>query len=136
MICLKIPLEDIDELCRRTGISYYEAKQVLEQAGGDLLEALILVEKTGEKPLQVVSERGKDIFARACSLARQLHQSRVKVEVKGDTVMEIPASLGTAGVVLFPRLAALGLVGVMLARGGLQIEGKPSVQDDSRSGKL
>jgi len=90
---LKIPLEDIDELRRRAGISYCEARQVLEQAGGDLLEALILLEEAGGKPLQIISERGKDILDRTCRLARELHQSRVKVKVKGDTVMEFPASL-------------------------------------------
>lgn len=129
---MKISLEDIDELRRRAGVSYCRARQVLDQAGGDLLEALILLEETGERPLQVISNRGKDIFAWARRLARGLHQSRVKIEVKGDTVMEFPASLGTAGIVLFPKLAALGLVGVMLARGGLQIEGKPASAKEDR----
>lgn len=117
---LKITMENIDELRRRAGVSYSRASHVLDQTGGDLLEALIFLEETSENPLKVISSRGKDMFAWARRLARGLHRTRVKIEVKGDTVMEFPASLGTAGVILFPKLAVLGLLGVMLARGGLQ----------------
>ena len=119
---MKISLEDIDELRRRAQISYSKAKHFLEQAGGDLLGALILFEETSEKPLQVISRQGKDTFAWFRRLAGKLHRSRVRIEVKGDTLMEVPAYLGTAGIVLFPKLAAAGLIGVLLTRGALQIE--------------
>jgi len=41
---MQIPLEKIDQLRERAGIGYREAKQILEQADGDLLEALIYLE--------------------------------------------------------------------------------------------
>ncbi len=126
---MKITLEDIDELRRRSGISYGRAKQVMDQAGGDLLEALVFLEETKERPWQMLSDRGKGLLKLARRLAGGLHQSRLKVEVKGNTVMELPASLGTAGMMLFPKLAVLGLVGVMLARGGLKIDPDRGEQD-------
>ncbi len=128
---MQISLEEIDELRRRAGIGYSRARELLKQAGGDLLEALVLLEESSEKPLQVISSRGRDTVAWVRRLAGGLHRSRVKVEVKGNTVMEFPASLGTAGLVLFPKLAALGLVGMILVRGGLQIEGKPASEKEN-----
>ena len=90
---LQISLEEIDELRRRAGIGYSRARELLKQAGGDLLEALVLLEESSEKPLQVISSRGRDTVAWVRRLAGGLHRSRVKVEVKGNTVMEFPASL-------------------------------------------
>lgn len=126
VIHLKISLESIDELRRRAQISYSRAKQLLEQAGGDLLGALILLEENRERPVQVISRQGRNTLAWFRRLAGKLHRSRVKIEIKGDTLMEIPASLGTAGIVLLPRLAAVALVGVLLTRGGLKIEDESS----------
>jgi len=40
-----VTLEQVEKLRERTGVSYEEAKKVLEEANGDLLEAVILLEK-------------------------------------------------------------------------------------------
>lgn len=45
---MEITLELVDRLRKRADISYEEAKAVLEEAGGDLLEALILLEQRGK----------------------------------------------------------------------------------------
>ena len=41
-------LEKVDRLRQRANVTYEEAKQALEQTGGDLLEAVILLEKQGK----------------------------------------------------------------------------------------
>ena len=40
--------EKIEKLVEKTGISYGEAKRVLEQADGDLLDAIIILEREGK----------------------------------------------------------------------------------------
>ncbi|MDW7678213.1 MAG: DUF4342 domain-containing protein [Bacillota bacterium] len=40
-----ITLEQVEKLREKTGVSYEEAKMVLEETGGDLLEAVILLER-------------------------------------------------------------------------------------------
>lgn len=42
---MNITIEKIDELIERKNVSYEEAKKALEQADGDLLEAIIILEK-------------------------------------------------------------------------------------------
>ena len=44
---MDITLEQVERLRERADISYEEAKTLLEQCGGDLLEALILLERMG-----------------------------------------------------------------------------------------
>ena len=45
---MEITLEQIDLIMQRANVSYAEAKAALEQANGDILEALLLLEQ-GEK---------------------------------------------------------------------------------------
>ena len=45
---MNIQMEQVDKLKERADVSYKEAKEALEQSGGDLLEAMILLEKEGK----------------------------------------------------------------------------------------
>lgn len=47
--------EKVQMLKKETGVSYEEARAVLEEAGGDMTEAMILLERRGQK-----SRAGKD----------------------------------------------------------------------------
>lgn len=45
---MAVTLEQVEKLRERADVSYEEAKQTLEQCGGDLLDALILLERRGK----------------------------------------------------------------------------------------
>ncbi len=42
-----VTLEQVEKLCERANISYDEARRILERTDGDLLEAVVLLEKEG-----------------------------------------------------------------------------------------
>ena len=42
---MKITLEQIDFLRERANVSYREAKEALEETGGDIVEALVMLER-------------------------------------------------------------------------------------------
>ena len=42
---MDITLEKIDEIRERTGLNYKEAKDLLEEAEGDVVQALIILEE-------------------------------------------------------------------------------------------
>lgn len=44
----EITLEQVDKIRERTNVSYEEAKAALEATGGDMLEAMILLERQGK----------------------------------------------------------------------------------------
>lgn len=99
-------LQKVDMLRERTGSSYADAKQLLEAAGGDLVEALILHEE---------GEAKRDPQARfLAAVQRLIHQgniTRLRVQKGNRTYLEIPVTAGVIGVAVAPQLALMaGLV--------------------------
>ena len=126
---MDIALEDIDKLRQRTGVGYGEAKDVLEKCNGDLLEALVFMEENKERPFHKLSRSAKSTLGR-------LHQTKVKVKVKDKTMLELPVTVGALSVALFPKLAALGLVGLFFSNGKLEIkENHSGEKSEDRSGE-
>ena len=59
-----ITLEQIDLIMQRANVSYAEAKEALEQCGGDTVEALLLLEKANKvKPQNQSSGNNNDCSA-------------------------------------------------------------------------
>ena len=63
---MEITLEKIELVKDRTGVTYKEAKEALEQADGNVVEAIIsLEEKIDEtSSSQKISDRGEKLIAR------------------------------------------------------------------------
>ena len=55
----KITLEQIDLIMQRTHVSYAEAKEALEAADGDILEAILIIEKKGSTKSTINLEKEK-----------------------------------------------------------------------------
>lgn len=41
-------LEKVEKIREKTGVSYEDAKKALEEAGGDILDAIVLLENQGK----------------------------------------------------------------------------------------
>lgn len=121
-------LEKIDILRARLGVSYKEAKEVLEEAGGDVVQALILLEERGKGLSGKIEEEAKEVLDRIKTLLRKGRQYKIKVK-KGDaTVAELPVAVGVLGVLgalASSEIAFLSVLGTAAAMAGkytLEIE--------------
>jgi predicted transcriptional regulator len=123
---LEITVEAIDKLRERANLSYRQAKEILEETGGDLVEALIYVEENSGRIMRHASERGKEFYRRARKVASDLHQTKVKIKVRDSTLVELPVTAGALGAALFPKIAALGIIGLLVSRGSLEVGGLPA----------
>ena len=56
---MEISLEAIDAVRERTGASYKEAKDALEQAGGSIVDAIVLLEERSSAKTDDVLEKVK-----------------------------------------------------------------------------
>lgn len=109
-------LEKIDQIRRRIPVSYEEARAVLEKTSGNLVEALILLEK--EKK----NKPGKLIMGKIQKLWETGNRRRVRVR-KGDRVlMEVPATAGVLGVVLAPHLTLMGTVVALASKCRIEMD--------------
>jgi hypothetical protein len=119
-----ITLDAIDQLRERADISYSEAREALEQAGGDVVEALVYLEANLKGAAHNFSEQGKDLYVRAKHVAAQMHQTRMKVKVKDQTLVELPVTISALGAAVFPKLAALGVIGLLVSHGSIEVSSR------------
>ncbi|MBO8128657.1 MAG: DUF4342 domain-containing protein [Peptococcaceae bacterium] len=103
-------IEKIDLLRARLGVSYREAKEALDAANGDVVEALIRLEEQRRS--------GEEIMTKIREWVRRGGRGRIKIK-KGDrTVFELPAAVGAVGVLgalASAEVAVLGVVGLLTA---------------------
>ncbi|HHY06659.1 MAG TPA: DUF4342 domain-containing protein [Clostridia bacterium] len=111
-------LEKIDLLRERLGITYREAKDALLQTDGDVVQALINLEKSKERWDDKLEEKGQEIIEYVKEIIKKGNVTKVRLKKKDKVVLEIPATvgaLGIGGMLLSPILTALGVVGTVAA---------------------
>ncbi|NLW08158.1 MAG: DUF4342 domain-containing protein [Clostridia bacterium] len=122
-------LEKIDELRKRLNLSYREAREALQQANGDLLEALIQKETANKKDVQSELEKwSSTLVEKVRTILHQGNVTRIKIKKEGKTVAELPATVGALGIVgvllsaELAILAGIGTVAALFNRYTLEIE--------------
>ncbi|MBC7342287.1 MAG: DUF4342 domain-containing protein [Clostridia bacterium] len=132
-------LEKIDLLRERFAVSYEEAKKVLDEVKGDVVEALIRLENRRRRP--ALDRIGQEKVQGALNWLRDvIEKGRVtKIRLKKDnqTIVEIPASVGAVGVIailaspLVAVLTGIGAVSALINRYTLEIE-RPGGETEER----
>lgn len=112
-------LEKIDILRERMGVTYREAKEVLEEAGGDLVEALIKVEENKKQGWSAkVSGTIGEIIDEIKKYIDKGNRTRIRLKRGDQTVADLPATVGALGVLaamLSIELAVVAGVGAVAA---------------------
>ncbi|MCG0277545.1 MAG: DUF4342 domain-containing protein [Thermanaeromonas sp.] len=122
-------LEKIDILRKRLGLTYREAKKALDEAGGDVIEALIRYEE-GKKSevVEQIETWSSKILARIKDILQRGQATKIKIKKDGKTVAEIPATAGALGVLgvlastELAILAGISTVAALFNRYTLEIE--------------
>ena len=70
-------LEKIDILRRRADLSYAEAKALLDEAGGDIVQALIKAEGRHSRPMEQWELKGKEALEKVREVVKQGNAVRV-----------------------------------------------------------
>ena len=127
-----ITLEKVDMIRERTGISYEKAKEALEICEGDVLEALIYIEKTQGIPEQNSSDtEGSKVTMTIEELKAWFKQTiekgnvaRIKIKKDDAELIDIPVNAGiAAGVValIIPPLLAAGVIAAIATQITIEI---------------
>lgn len=102
-------LRKIDLIRERTKLGYEQARQLLNEAGGDVVAALILWERRGAG-----SGRPEEALGRVRELVRRGNRTMIRVRRGGETYMEMPLTAGLVAAALAPYLAAAGAAACLL----------------------
>lgn len=114
-----IKLEQIDLLMERANVSYSEAKAALEQTNGDIVEALLYLEKSDKIKPQPASCKEK-----ARSFWHKLHATDIIMK-KGDrTFINLPGTIALIGFIICLPFSFLGIVIALLYGIKISISGE------------
>ncbi|EDU36580.1 DUF4342 domain-containing protein [Clostridium sporogenes] len=88
---MNVSLEQIDLLRKRANVSYEEAKEVLEKFDGDIIEALVYLEKNKKVNEDFGCE--SKFLNKIKVLIRKGNKTKVVVRKKEETVLKVPVNV-------------------------------------------
>lgn len=116
-------LNKIDEVVKRTGVSYEAAKKALEEADGDVLEAVILIEnKYKNNSDSDARKKGEEILAEIKRVIEMGNATRITVKKNGEVILNLPVTAGAVGAVISPFLAVAGVTAAILTQCTVEIQ--------------
>ncbi len=134
-------LEKIDILRSRLEISYKEAKEALDEANGDVVQALINLEGREWDAGDNFQEKGREMLGQLKGFLHKGQDYRIKVKKGDKTVLTVPASLGALGLLgvlassEIALIGALGTAAAMSQKYTLEFERKsPAADAEENSG--
>lgn len=105
-------LRKVDLIRERTHLGYEQARQLLQEAGGDVVSALILWERR-RGPARL-SEEAEEAVGRVRALWEKGNRTMLRIQRGDQTYLQVPVTVGVVGAVLAPYLAAAGAAACLL----------------------
>lgn len=124
---MEITLENVDKVIERTGVSYKVAKQALEVAEGDVLDAIIFLEDKNnsfETEDNKSSENVEEFKEWLKDLINKGNISRIKIKKDEKILVDIPVNAGIAATVIaiiIPQILALGIIAAVATKITIEI---------------
>ncbi|ADZ81782.1 DUF4342 domain-containing protein [Cellulosilyticum lentocellum] len=118
-----ITLEQIDLIMQRTHVSYSEAKEALEQANGDILEALLLLERKEKAP----KKDNHSTTEKVTSFVDNLNNTTFIMEKGGRTYIDVPLSIAIITFILCFHVSLIALVISLIIGIKIQVKGENEI---------
>ncbi len=108
---VEITLEKIDLIRERTGVSYTDAKEALEETEGNVVDALIYIESKQKTSKDGLYSTKEEFIAWIKDLIQKGNVTRIRVKKEEKVLVDIPVNAGVAaGVVLLTLPAVLAVI--------------------------
>lgn len=120
----EITLEKIDIIRERTGVTYTEAKDALEASQGNVVDALIYIEKNSANVKDQLYTTKDEFVEWLKDIIRKGNVTRIRIKKDEKVLVDIPVNAGVAtGVVLMavPPLLAIIFLTAVVARVTIEI---------------
>ncbi|AKL94188.1 transcriptional regulator [Clostridium aceticum] len=124
---MSIDLETVDLLRKRANVSYEEAKKALEESNGDLVEALIFLEKANKTKPEKNCEaetmlKGISNFAK--STIKKGNDTRLIVSKKDNNILNLSMTVTVIASIIAPVIPLAGLPLAFLTNHKIRIKKK------------
>ena len=118
-----ITLEQIDLIMERTHVSYSEAKEALEQANGDILEALLLIERKGKSS----NNNPNSTTEKVTSFIDNLNNTTFIMEKGSRTYIDIPLSIAIIMFILCFHVSLIALIVCLIIGVKIEVKGENEI---------
>ena len=123
---MNINLEQIDELRKRAKVSYEDAKKALEAANGDMVEALIYLER--EKKTKFNCENEENGFENLANAIKKLsikgNNTKLIIKKKDSVVLSLPVTIVVVITIFAPYISLGGLILALVTGYRIRFQGK------------
>ena len=121
-----ITLDQIDLIIERANVTYSEAKEALEHANGDMLEALLYLEKLEKiKPTKQQNSCKKHFV----NFINKLNATSFILKKENKTFVNVPLSVALIAFILCLHISIIALVLAVIFGVKIQIKGDNSIAD-------
>ena len=108
---MEITLEKIELVKDRTGVSYKEAKEALEAADGNVVDAIISIEESINMGTRSkMGDQSAQIIDKLKELVRKGNVSKIVIKKDNEQILNLPVNVGIVGTVLAPWAAIIGII--------------------------
>ncbi len=98
---MEITLEQVDQVRERTGCTYEEAKTALEGANGNVVDAIIAIEKENGVGINIdVNEKLNALVEKIKAAVQKGNVNRIRILRGEEELANIPVNAGIAGGIL------------------------------------
>ena len=120
---MDISLEKVDIIRDRTGVSYKEAREALEAANGNVVDALINIEEVGDRRwTETISVKGNEAVDKLKGMVKSGNVNRIRVKKDDYVILDIPVTAGAISAVAIPQLTAIGTAVALLSKCTIEVE--------------
>jgi hypothetical protein len=128
-------LEKVDAVRARFNVTYEEALAALNESNGDVMQALIALERKENAWTEKISVSGGELVTKIKEIIHQGNVRRVVVKQDDRVLFEVPLMLGALGAIIAPQLAAIGAIAALVTKCTIEIEHvgpKPPTQEEQQ----
>jgi len=117
---MSINLDLIDELKKRANVSYEDAKDALEKFNGDIVEALIYL----EKQKKIKPENSGDFFEKVKAIIRKGNTTDFIIKKKDKVILSLPVTIVVIITIFAPYIVLPGILLALLTGHRIRFQSK------------
>jgi hypothetical protein len=121
---MTVRMENIDEVRRRTNVSYEAAKDALEKCNDDILEALVYLEKQNVVRPAAAPENKESLWDKFKKIVRKGNNTKFVIHKKEVSVLSIPVTFAVIITIIAPYVTIIGLAVALFTGYRIKLEGK------------
>jgi hypothetical protein len=124
----EITLEKIDLVRERTGASYGDAKDALETCEGNVVDAIIYMEKNKKSAFDNIYSSKDEFLSWIKDLINKGNVTRIKIKKDDKVLVDVPINasiaVGIVAYAIWPALLAIGVIGAVVTNITVEITKK------------